>query len=78
MNTFEQYYLQTAKIFVTLYSWYCMPTTVYKILIHDTLIIEWSLLPIVQISEDAQEARHRGIKKYRECFYRTNSRKATM
>lgn len=37
---FKQYCLETAELFVALYSWYCMPTTVHKILIHGYRIIE--------------------------------------
>ena len=55
-----------------------MSTTVHKILIHGSLIIEWFLLPNGHISEDAQEARNKGIKKYRECLARENSRTAIM
>lgn len=39
-----------------LYPWYCMSTTVHKILIHGPTIIDWSSLPMGQMSEDAQEA----------------------
>lgn len=78
VTAFKQYSLETAEMFVTLYSWYCMPTTVHKVLIHGPLIIEWSPLPIGQMSEDAQEARNKDIKKYRECFARKHSRTATM
>lgn len=78
VTAFQQYCIQTAAIFITLYSWYCMPTTVHKVLIHGPLIVQWSPLPIGQMSEDAQEARNKDIKKYRECYSRKNSRTATM
>lgn len=78
VNAFKEFCLQTAEIFVSLYPWYCMPTTIHKVLIHGALIIEWSPLPIGQMSEDAQEARNKDIKKYRESFARKHSRTATM
>lgn len=55
-----------------------MPITVHKILIHGPQIIESALLPIGQLSEDAQEARNKDIKKYRQAFSRKCSRTKTM
>ncbi|XP_024875226.1 uncharacterized protein LOC112456728 [Temnothorax curvispinosus] len=78
VKKFEQYALETAKLFVNTYPWYPMPITVHKILIHGPQIIESALLPIGQLSEDAQEARNKDIKKYRESFSRKCSRTKTM
>ena len=75
---FKTYCLETAEMYVEKYPWYCMPTTVHKVLIHGPEIIQWAPLPIGQMSEDAQEARNKDIKKYRENFARKNSRTATM
>jgi len=55
-----------------------MPTTIHKLLIHGPLIIASALLPIGQMSEEAQEASNKLIKKYRRDFSRKHSRKATM
>lgn len=62
IKKFENYSLQTARKFVELYPWYYMPTSVHKILIHGSKIIESSLLPIGQMSEENQEACHKDIK----------------
>lgn len=62
IKKFENYSLQTARKFVELYPWYYMPTSVHKILIHGSKIIESSLLPIGQMSEEKQEACHKDIK----------------
>ena len=75
---FEGYVIATARQFVQLYPWYNMPTSVHKILVHGHRIIEQSLLPIGQMSEEAQESYNKVIKKTRTDFARKCSRKKTM
>ena len=53
---FDQYSKETAKRYVSLYSWDNMPTTLLKLLIHGYQIINNALLPIGRISEEAKEA----------------------
>lgn len=72
---FGIYTLDTAKLFISLNPWYPMPTTVHKILIHDSAIINSFLLPIGMLSEETQEARNKDIKYFREHFSRKTSRK---
>ena len=72
------YTLTTARKFVERYPWYYMPTSVYKLLIHSPQIVAHALLPIGQLSEEAQEARNKDIKRYREDFSRKCSRVKTM
>lgn len=55
-----------------------MPTSVHKLLLHGTEIIAHALLPIGQMSEDAQESCNKYIKRYREDFTRKCSRTKTM
>lgn len=55
-----------------------MPTTVHKLLIHSAKIIQTSLLPIGQMSEEAQESCNKFIKKYRQDFARKTSRVKNM
>lgn len=55
-----------------------MPPSVHKILLHSTEIIENFLIPIGQLSEDAQEARHKEVKRIRECNTGKRSRTHTM
>ena len=43
-----------------------MPVTVHKILILSVEVIKLALLPIGMLSEEAIEARHKHIRKYRE------------
>lgn len=74
-DRFKEYALTTARLFVTLYPWYAMPPTIHKILIHGFEVIKSFCLPIGQLSEEAQEARNKDIKKYRADFSRKTSRK---
>lgn len=75
---FDTYSKETAKLFVTKYPWFYMPVTLHKVLIHGSDIIKVALLPIGQLSEDALEARHKDMKRYRTSNTRKNSRKNTM
>lgn len=75
---FGQYTLITAQLYVSKYNWYYMPSSVHKVLIHGAKIIEhYAVLPIGQLSEDAQEARNKDYKKYRLHHARKCSRSAT-
>lgn len=69
--------IEKSNIYLTLYKWYCMPATVHKVLYHGTQIIKTSIIPIGQMSEEAQEARNKDIRRYRESFTRKNSRTNT-
>lgn len=59
----KEYALTIARPFVLLYPWYYMPTSVHKIMIYDYKIIENSLLPIGQMSEEAQKSCNKVIQK---------------
>jgi len=54
-QNFKDYCLKTAKLYVQKYDWYYMPICVRKLLIHGTQIVEHALLPIGQMSEEAQK-----------------------
>ena len=66
--------LETASLYVTLYTWMPMATTTNKILSHGHKIVSEALLPIGMLSEEAQEARNKDFKFYREYFSRKTSR----
>lgn len=70
-DEFNTYTIETAHLFVSLYPWYRMPTSIHKILLHGSAIIESSPVPIGQLSEEAQEARNKEYRRFRE----HNSRK---
>lgn len=74
---FESYAFQTAQLYVELYNWYYMPSSVHKILLHGSKIIESFLIPIGLLSEEAQEARNKDFKRIRENHTRKLSRHAT-
>lgn len=73
---FKTYAFETAKLYVSLYPWYYMPVSVHKLLIHGSTIIKHAIVPIGQLSEDAQEANHKYFRKYRENHSRKMSRKS--
>jgi hypothetical protein len=74
---FSKYSIDTAKMYVNLYGWYYMPSSVHIILIHGKAIIESKILPIGWMSEEAQEARNKDFKRFRLCNSRKNSRIST-
>ena len=77
IEKFQLYTQETAKYFVTHYGWYCMPASVHKLLIHGAEIIKHALLPIGQLSEEAQETKHKDFKKCRNNNTRKCSRQAS-
>ena len=68
---------ETRKIYLNKYSWYYMPVTLHKIQIHSVDVIEKSIVPIGQLSEEAQEARNKDCRKFRERYTRKKSRLCT-
>ncbi len=65
IEKFGTYTHETARLYVAKYEWYYMPASVHKILIHGARIIESAILPIGQLSEEAQEARNKDYKRFR-------------
>ncbi|KAJ4426819.1 hypothetical protein ANN_26618 [Periplaneta americana] len=63
IETFEKYTNDTGHLYVQLYPWYYMPSSLHKILIHGGKISETAILPIGMLSEDAQETRHKDLRK---------------
>lgn len=74
VEKFRVFAQNTARLFVKKYQWFNMPPTLHKFLIHGPEIISHALLPIGELSEEAQEARNKGFKNYREHFSRKCSR----
>lgn len=73
-DEFEKYIKETREFYLREYPWYNMPVTVHKVLFHGTEIIASCIIPIGQMSEEAQEARNKDNRRYRELFTRKNSR----
>lgn len=74
---FERYGIETAHKLVELYPWFYLPVSVHKILIHGAKVIGSFLIPIGQLSEEAQESRNKDAKHYRSHHTRKFSRVAT-
>lgn len=77
IEKFEKFANETRHLYLSLYSWYYMPVTVHKILIHSAEVIKSALLPIGQLSEEAQEARHKDCRRFREHHTQKTSRSTT-
>ncbi|XP_067616304.1 uncharacterized protein [Eurosta solidaginis] len=77
LDEFNKFCLETRRHYLSLYSWYNIPATVHKMLIHSTEVIKAALLPIGQLSEEAQEARNKDCRRFREYNTRKCSRVAT-
>ncbi|XP_018797861.1 PREDICTED: uncharacterized protein LOC108974460 [Bactrocera latifrons] len=71
------YTSDTAKLFVQNYSWFYMPVTVHKVLMHGKDIMDAAVLPIGMLSEEAEEARNKDYRKYRLMFSRKCDRIST-
>lgn len=56
---FEKYCTETAELYIQYYSWYNMPPSVHKVLIHGVEIIRALGVPIGNLSEEAQEATNK-------------------
>lgn len=69
-EAFDLYASETMELYLKLYSWYYMPVTVHKVLCHGKVVIDHCILPIGQLSEEAQESRNKDNKRYRLQFTR--------
>lgn len=74
IDKFQAFAHDTARYFVSLYPWFNMSPTMHKYLIHGSKIIAKAWVPIGQLSEEAQEARNKDFKRFREHNSRKNSR----
>lgn len=70
---FEAYSNDTKNILSDLYSWKALTPTVHKVLHHGKEIVEYNILPLGELTEEAQESRNRDVKQFR-LF---NTRKST-
>jgi hypothetical protein len=70
-------YCDTTVELQQLYSWYNMPNTVHKVLMHGRDIISAAVLPVGMLTEEAQEARNKDYRSYRLHHSRKCSRKSS-
>lgn len=59
---FGKYADDISKTLITLYPWRDITPTVHKVLCHGQIIIESHILPLGELTEEAQEARNRDFK----------------
>jgi len=50
-----------------------MPPSIHKILMHGSLVIQYALVRIGQLSEETQEAQNKDYIRYKEHHLRQNS-----
>lgn len=63
----RSYCKETAELYVHLYPWYYMPSSVHKLLVHGADICQhFSFIPIGMMSEEASEARNKDFRSIRE------------
>lgn len=62
---FRVYARETAELYIHLYSWYYMPVSVHKMLIHGAQVIENLCIPVGQASEEGSEVKHKDIRFHR-------------
>ncbi|XP_041968507.1 uncharacterized protein LOC121725559 [Aricia agestis] len=78
LSKFSLFCRETAELYINLYPWYYMPSSLHKLLIHGADIIQhFATIPIGNLSEEAAEARNKDFRKFRESYSRKLSRKAT-
>jgi len=75
---FGKYCLETAQLYVKLYSWFYMPASIHKLLMHGKDIIRCSILPLGFLGEEASEARNKFYKHDRLFHSRKMNRTFTM
>lgn len=77
LEKFKIFCFETKNIYLNLYSWYVIPVTLHKIFYHNTDIIRNCIVPTGQFFEEAQEARNKDCRRFRESHSRKISRVAT-
>jgi hypothetical protein len=78
IGKFRSYCRDTAQLYISLYPWYYMPSSIHKLLIHGADICQqFSFIPIGKLSEEASEARNKDFRHTRERHSRKKCRKNT-
>lgn len=77
LEKFSNLLKETFQLYLELYSWFYMPSSIHKLLVHGVDIIKNFDVPIGQLGEDALEARHKEVRKLRLHHTRKSSRENT-
>ena len=72
------YCTETAELYVHLYAWSPMPTTLHRLLMHSAEVVQQCLLPVGMMSEEAAEARQKDARLFRLHRAHRESRHHTM
>ena len=78
IKAFQEYCDETLYCILEKYSWYVLPPTVHKLLVHGPYIAAKLDLPIGQYSEEAQEAQNKELRNARLHHSCKTSRLVTM
>lgn len=76
-RAFKEYALETARKLVATYFWYYLPSSVHKVLIHGSEVIDHLLVSIGELSEEAAESCNKLLKQFRRDNTRKMSREIT-
>jgi len=71
---FGEHPLDTARKLISLYPWYYLPPSVHKILVHAPDVINYALVLIGELSEEAAESKNKDTKMFRRQQTRKTSR----
>ena len=74
LELFNTFLLETKETYIKFYNWYPMPVSIHKILTHAVDVIRECIVPIGQLSEEAQEARNKDCRRFRLAHTRKTSR----
>lgn len=77
VEKFREYCEATAAMYISEYPWFYMSTTVHLVLFHAADILDDLCIPAGQLSESAQEARHKDVRNFRREHTRKISRTAS-
>lgn len=64
-------------LLINLHPWYYLPPSLHKVLVHAPDVINYAVLPIGELSEEAAESKNKDIKMFRRQNTRKMSRIAT-
>jgi len=59
---YGEYALDTARKLISLYPWYYLPPSIHKILVHSPDVINYALVTIGELTEEAAESKDKDIK----------------
>lgn len=77
VQKYDDFAKENASLYMEHYSWYRMPVSVHKIIVHGAVVAQAIMLPIGMMSEEAQEASNKIYKQVRQKHTRKMDRAKT-